>query len=308
MAQLAADLPIPSGATLPSSPLANQFFMHTPTGRRVLMVYTNSAWYPVESYGSMTIYVNGASGTDSADKGTGTGSDAFATVQYAIDSIPALVGGNVVINIAAGTYAETVNIYGKTYTGAYSITINGTLTSVESFSSATVAAGSGATQGTVTKTGQFTADSHANLLVYFATDNTFRVIDSHTNDALTLVGTAPSSTTQTCEIFTWGTSITQVNVLNGQSGITINYVKFATAFPTIEPAIVKSMYETAPEYSIEFVYVCKENSFLRGGPDSFYKIIRPLSLGESYRVHERRGEWVMIEKVGWVELEKVCKQ
>ena len=218
---------------LPSSPYEGQAVVLNITGRKMLMVYINAEWHPEHSYNSTTFYVDGGSGTDSAEKGTGSGSDAFATVQYAVDQIPGSVGGNVVINISADTYAENVVIQGKIFTGNYTITINGTLALQETASSATVAAGSAATQGTVTKVGAFTGDSYANLLAYFVTDDEYRVIDSHTNDVLTLVGTAPSSTAQDVRIYDWGTVISNGAdvglALNSQKGVALNDVSIGSS-------------------------------------------------------------------------------
>lgn len=52
-----ASLPWVNGATLPTSPAANQLFLHTPSGRKVLMLYTGGAWYPVAAFGGLTLYV-----------------------------------------------------------------------------------------------------------------------------------------------------------------------------------------------------------------------------------------------------------
>ena len=221
---------IPSGSTLPTSPIAGNMFLHTPTGRKVLMQYDGSNWRPIISYGSMTLYVDDASGSDAQDKGGGSGADAFATVQYAVDQIPGSVGGNVVINIASGTFAENVVINGKKFTGDYTITLVGILTNQETVSSATVAAGSGATQGTVTKAGSFAGDSYANLLAYFVTDAGYRLIDSHTDDVLTLIGTAPSSTLQDVNVYDWGVSITKITIGTGQIGVKLTDLKFTTAY------------------------------------------------------------------------------
>src|SRR3990172_7738774 len=60
------------GATLPS-PALEGFFRHTPIGRDILMFYNGSSWIPIISLGAMTIYVDGTNGTDSQNKGFGTG-------------------------------------------------------------------------------------------------------------------------------------------------------------------------------------------------------------------------------------------
>ena len=58
--------------------------------------------------GPTTIYV---SKTGSNTLGNGTEASPYATIQYAINSLPKNLGGNIAfINIGAGTYAEHVNI------------------------------------------------------------------------------------------------------------------------------------------------------------------------------------------------------
>lgn len=58
--------------------------------------------------GPTTIYV---SKTGSNTLGNGTQASPYATIQYAINSLPKNLGGNVAfINIGAGTYAEAVNV------------------------------------------------------------------------------------------------------------------------------------------------------------------------------------------------------
>ena len=114
-----------NGSTLPTTPVEGQIFLHTPTGRKHKMLYMDGAWVPEQSYGASTLYVNGASGADTPDKGTGTGSAAFASVAYAVSRIPRILGGNVTINIASGTYREQVTINGKFYSGDYEINLIG---------------------------------------------------------------------------------------------------------------------------------------------------------------------------------------
>ncbi len=55
-----------------------------------------------------TWYVDGALGTDDGSHGTGPGSAAFKTIQYAIVDTRVLAGDT--INVAAGTYAPTTTI------------------------------------------------------------------------------------------------------------------------------------------------------------------------------------------------------
>jgi hypothetical protein len=70
---------------------------------------------------NITYYVNSSTGVDTND-GLTSGA-AFKTIQHAVSLIPQVVNHNVVINLAAGTYAETVSLLG--FVGHGGITISG---------------------------------------------------------------------------------------------------------------------------------------------------------------------------------------
>lgn len=129
-----------NGATLPGGPTNGQWFLHTPTGRTILYIYCDAVWCPITSFGSMTVYVDKTDGTDSQDKGGAVDAGAFATIQFAVDQIPGLVGSNVVININNETYAESVTVQGKAFTGNYNILFEGQFS--EQLSEALVQSGS----------------------------------------------------------------------------------------------------------------------------------------------------------------------
>jgi len=118
-----------NGDTLPTSPspVIGQFFRHTPTGRDILYKHDGTDWKSMVGFGSMTVFVS-TTGTDALTHGTSTGSDAFLTIQFAIDTIPGMVNGNVIINIGSGTFTESPIIRGKTFTGDFMITVNGDTT------------------------------------------------------------------------------------------------------------------------------------------------------------------------------------
>lgn len=158
-----------------------------------------------------TYYVR-TDGSDSNDGLTDSSGGAFLTADKANTVVATLDknGYNVTVQFGAGTWNETVVLAEGAGDGI--VRWQGAFTSLESVTSATVAAGSGATHGTVTKTSQFTGDDYSGKLVYFSTDDTYRVIESNTNDVLTLVGTGPSSTTQDVVIYDWGTILNRVDV------------------------------------------------------------------------------------------------
>lgn len=205
-----------NGATLPSTPATEQWFLHTPTGRNVLMMYDGSNWIPIISLGAMTLYVS-ATGTDDLAHGTAAGTDAFLTIQYAVNAIPGLVGGNVVINVGSGTFAENITIQGKSYTGNYSITFYGTFSTTLNTTTATGGTkGSNTAGGTITTGESWTASAYAGLMVQFNSDTTtaalrdqIRVIEDNTTSGITIVGnfsTAPVNT-DTFKILSGGTII-----------------------------------------------------------------------------------------------------
>ena len=119
-----------SGATLPTSPSEGQWFLHTPTGRNVLMQYASGQWNPIFAFGAMTVYVDGTNGTDSPDYGGTTGTGAFKTVSYALKQVPPKYSGDVLIKASADTWSSSGDefvVRGKSPTGNYGITIEGTL-------------------------------------------------------------------------------------------------------------------------------------------------------------------------------------
>lgn len=204
-----------NGATVPASPAAGQWYLHTPTGRNVLMLYDGSNWVPIISLGTMTMYVDATDGSDGMDYGGSADSGAFKTVQYAVDRIPGLVGGNVVININGEAYAETVTIQGKSFAGNYSITLQGTLTQQSTGTIESAIQGSGATQGSVTDTSEF--GGYDNKLIY--ANSEYRIIDSDTADTATIIGTWSATPSGTWIVYDWGTELNRLNIGDGQIGI-----------------------------------------------------------------------------------------
>ncbi len=199
-----------NGSTLPTSPATGQWFLHTPTGRKVLMMYDGSNWQPIISFGNMTLYVNGASGSDSPDKGWGSGANAFATPDYAVSMIPVQYGGNVVIWVASGTYSS-LTLRGKYPTGNYGITINGTMQTDYSGTVSSGTTGSAENYATLTVSGaSWTPNQWVGYLAYYNSD--YRVIYSNTADTITVVGYYSSTPATTLQIQHSTTTISNVYV------------------------------------------------------------------------------------------------
>lgn len=224
-----------NGATLPTSPAptVGQWFLHTPTGRTVLMQYTGTVWQPIINFGTTTVYVD-PTGANTQDKGFGTGTDAYLTIGYAYNQIAPLYAGNVTINVAAGTYNELVQIGGRfpataglsiNFVGAYSVSSSGTVTSGVQ--------GTGATRGTLTDTSKaWTVNEHVGSFV--SVGASVRVIVSNTADTLTINGTFAAVPSGAYEIraITANHSRTTGNALSFLSGTfahTWQYMKISTS-------------------------------------------------------------------------------
>lgn len=180
-----------------------------------------SAWYPVRSFGTMTLYVDGASGADTADKGFASGSDAYATILYAISQIPATYDGNVTVNLSGATYSEIATVRGKAPTGNYTITLQGTESSVASFTATGGTQGSGASHGTVT---YGTPGAWTNMWLKGtsgANNGVYRLIDSISGTTITIVGywSAAPTGTDTFTVVEPGTTVDRIVAGDGQLGL-----------------------------------------------------------------------------------------
>ena len=240
---------VSSGTSFPGSPSAWDLFVLDTTGREVLFQYDGSAWNPIISYGSFTVYVDGTSGTDSQAGGTATGASAFATIQYAIDQIPPLYSGNVTINISADTYNEDVAILGKTPTGNYSITIQGAETTLDSITASSGVQGTGATQGSVTRnSGTWTSNQRQDKWIKGTSGNNngiHRVIDSNTSTVATICGNwdGSISTSDTFEVYEPATIVDSILIKSGQTSVNINTIKMTgTSGMTITEPLSQSVW------------------------------------------------------------------
>lgn len=233
------------GTSFPANPVDGQWFYHTGATVNCLFMYMGSSWRPIMSLGALTLYVDSASGSDAIGKGYGSGANACATVQYAFNLIPPIVGGNVIVNITAGTYSETPLLKGKTLAGNYTITIQGTKSILDSG----LAAGVGSLQGTdvdysyqyasvVRGSGTWTANQRQNKWVEFTSgvcNGEYRTIDSNTTTKLTIysrwVGGAPASG-DTFNVFEPGTTIPYLQIGSDQKGVIVSDINLSQTTPT----------------------------------------------------------------------------
>jgi len=214
------------------------------------LYFYEQGWKPIISYGAVTMYVDGVNGTDVDGNGFASGSDAFATIQFAWDNLPALIGGDVIINIAADTYSESPQLFGKSFTGPYDITLVGALSSTETgtVTSASRGARSYSTgYGTITDSGKsWGVDDYKGLLLHEVTKDEYYIIHSNTADTLTIVGrfTTTPVATDTFVIYDWDSEIDiqsgLLNVLNAQKGLNIEKIKLTSSNGSTTPIFVES--------------------------------------------------------------------
>jgi len=147
-----------------------------------------TGWKPIISYGSMTLFVDDSAGEDNPNNGLANGATAFKTIQYAVDTIPGLINGNVIVNIDADTYTEQVAIRGKNFAGNFSIKIIGTMSETVAPTLAT-----SGTRTAITKTGAgWTINAFAKQRVRCTAgtcDTSVGVIESNTADTINIYGT-----------------------------------------------------------------------------------------------------------------------
>lgn len=247
---------IPNGATLPTNPIKGESFLHTPTGRSIFMVYNGTSWVGIQSMSSMTIYVDSTDGTDSINQGTGVDAAAYKTVQYAVDSIPGINSGDVIIYINGETYTESVTIQGKSFTGAYTITLEGTMTLTGGQATTTlsgvgdaVTAYSSGTQATITDASQaWTTNTFANKIFRIVAGSGYDsvytwkndyIIESNTSTVLTLIGSyfttpvAGGGTPTQYQILDFSSIVDPSTAssyainINSQNGVIIKQLKFS---------------------------------------------------------------------------------
>lgn len=238
-----------TGPTVPTSPLTGQLFLHTPTGRNVLIQYDGANWISIISLGTMTMYVDKTNGADAIDKGGGITTNAFQTIQYAIDRVPGLFGGNVIITATAETYdTEDIIIRGKNPTGFYTITIQGTWSEDVGESTATggtAGTANTAAQATVTTSLNPGANDYAGKWIKFEDDTStvalrgdIRIIESNTagpNSTLSLVGglDAAPANGDTFKIVHPGTTVgngagAAIGIREGQKAVTCTILTIAS--------------------------------------------------------------------------------
>lgn len=274
-----------NGTSFPASPATGQWFYRSDI--KTLFIY-EGAWKAIISFGAVNLYVDGTNGTNAVGQGYSSGAGATNTIQYAIDLIPPINGGNVIINASAENYAETLIIQGKSFSGNYSITIQGAATasvlSITTVSSATQ--GSGSTDGTITvNSSGWTTDAYKGKWLTFASNTTTVALrnkiylvltnSNATNGILKIVGTFAAAPTNT-DTFT-----IQDNTTTVTGFITSQYLQASIIVNNIK--ITNSVLVTALAYAFEYaslvlnyceVYVSGGGS--AGVEANFYSNVYPM--------------------------------
>ena len=230
-----------SGTTFPSNPKTGEHFLHTPTGRTIEYEYDGSAWKPLQSYGTMALYVDSVDGTDDLNHGTGIDANAFKTLQYAWDMLPNNIDGSsqiessypVIIYLAATTDTENLTFVGPDKIPNHNgrIKIVGILSSVTDGVATGGQKGAGAVVPSVT--GTFTAGANEGNLLKFTSgsnNNLYRVIGFTTTTTMYLSGltlNAQPANLDTYTIYNWGSKINgNLNMHNGVLGVDFYDVEF----------------------------------------------------------------------------------
>ena len=222
---------VSSGATVPTSPVVGQWFLHTPTGRKVLLQYDGSNWIAIMSFGDVIVYVDKTDGTDDINHGSGVDANAFATIQYAIDSLPPVLSGEAQININGESYTEDVKVQAK-YVGKADkyLRLIGTMSQLASLAATGGNIGSGSTPAQVT--GSFTSGQYDNKLIHFTSGSNnglCRIIGQTTTTTIYLVGGPLAAAPQngdTYEILDWATTIQSLDA-HGQKVLKCEFLAFA---------------------------------------------------------------------------------
>lgn len=176
--------------------------------------------------------------------------NAFATVNAALAVVPGTFNCNTTIKVSDGTFTENVVMQGKAPAGPYTLTLEGTLTLLDSLTASSGVQGGGATQGTVVRNaGTWTANQRQNKLVTITsgTNNGLtRIIDSNDTTTLTIAGCWSAAVgTSTFKVFDWGTVIdgsttgAGIKLASGQRAVTLKKLKVtnsAAAYPDYESA------------------------------------------------------------------------
>lgn len=255
-----------NGATLPTTAVKGQWFLHTPTGRTILMMYDGSTWKPIYSFGTMQVYVNGTGGTDDQNYGYDFSTHAFKTIQFAINQIPPTNAGNVYINLSRDVFSEPIVIQGKSYTGAYGIylygyQINKTSALVSNTPTTYTQGGTTSTTGpdysTIAKTGIFAGRNLTGMFIQYGSAGNYYVINNNTDDKIWIADNTISSVSS-FKIFNlssanWYNSGIGLSVGQGQQGIYVYNMNFSNTGTS-------STFDYSP-----FSYVTMINNIVQGG-------------------------------------------
>lgn len=239
------DSTVMTGTIMPTTAtaVAGQQFQQITTGRDVLYSYNGTIWAPIQSFGTMTLYVDKTDGTDDQNHGTGVDAAAYKTIQYAVNQIPASYDGDVRLYINAESYTENVTIVGHSSRNYSVIYIYGTLTVDANLVATGGVKGVGATPANVTGAfGVGAYDAHLMSFTSGANSGQYRMIGETAAGAIYLDGAALNAqpvNLDTYTIYHWGTTITgKVDIGPNQSQIEFWNLAFTNATASDDGAVV----------------------------------------------------------------------
>lgn len=168
-----------------------------------------------QNYSGGTFVASGTTPTDYTHGSTLLKMDAncFATLQYAVNTIPPVNNEYVNIYVNGEALGEAVSITGKNV--PLGIKIYGTFSPVALRTLSNKDHTSGAAQAHCTSAGM-TASAYNNMMLWDYTDNTYRVIDSNTTSYITLAGYVVSTDYSTAMVYNWATTTSSISVGSAQ--------------------------------------------------------------------------------------------
>ncbi len=305
-----------NGATFPTTPNAGQWFLLVTTGRKILYQYNGASWTSVISLGALTYYVDDGSGSDVVEYGYDAAT-AYASVQFAVDQIPPLNAGNVVINVATGTYYDAVTIQGKAYTGNYTLTIQGpvlntttviasgtmTSSSVPTSANGIGGASNSPAPSSMTNSGaSYTVNAYIGKFIEFNNNGVYYPICSNTATTIVFADNSLYSLSGTYKIFSSSVLFSgsgMLTVKDGQLGVNINNIQFdnsAAAPITINQfctvTFTNCWIETAPVtngLAIGQSLVLMNGNYIKGLSGSAGMVITTGRMGGSGNCIDNRG-------------------
>lgn len=215
-----------NGTSFPANPTTGQWFYHATI--KTLFIY-EAAWKGIISFGAVTIYVDKTNGTDQLGNGYASGASAVKTIQYAVNMVSSINGGNVTISCTGEDFAENVTVQGKAFSGSYQLTIQGT----DAASAVTgTASGGGSDADTYymdDATKNWTTNAYRGYFLEITSGigaGSVRLIESNTSTRLRIVGNLTMNNTSVYKVYIPATYLKSLILAGGQKAIVARHIGF----------------------------------------------------------------------------------